>query len=77
MRAILVVEYYAPSPLGQYSWIGPYIGATAGYEWGRASNNATRPSGFAGGIEAGYNWPRGNFLFGGEADINRRHCGSI
>jgi outer membrane immunogenic protein len=84
MRAILVVamslavmtrvanpaDYYAPSPLGQYSWIGPYIGATAGYEWGRASNNATRPSGFTGGIEAGYNWPRGNFLFGGEADIN-------
>jgi outer membrane immunogenic protein len=62
-------DYYAPSPLGPYSWIGPYIGANAGYEWGTVSNSPTRPSGVAGGIEGGYNWQRGQFVFGGETDF--------
>jgi outer membrane immunogenic protein len=63
-------DYYAPAPFGPYSWAGPYLGATAGYEWGWVSNNPTQPSGVAGGIEGGYNWQRGNFVFGGEADIS-------
>ena len=63
-------DYFAPSPLGPYSWIGPYMGATAGYQWGWVSNSATQPSGLEGGIEGGYNWQRGNFVFGGEADLN-------
>ena len=63
-------DYFAPSPFGPYSWIGPYIGATAGYEWGWVSNSATQPSGLAGGIEGGYNWQRGQFVFGGETDFN-------
>jgi outer membrane immunogenic protein len=63
-------DYYAPSPFGPYSWMGPYVGATAGYEWGWVSNSPTQPSGLAGGIEAGYNWQRGQFVFGGETDIN-------
>jgi outer membrane immunogenic protein len=62
-------DYFAPSPLGPYSWIGPYIGANAGYEWGTVSNSPTRPSGVAGGIEGGYNWQRGQFVFGGETDL--------
>lgn len=63
-------DYYAPSPLGPYSWIGPYLGATAGYQWGAVSNDATKPWGVAGGIEGGYNWQHGNFVFGAEGDIN-------
>ena len=63
-------DYFAPSPLGPYSWIGPYMGATAGYQWGWVSNSPTQPSGLEGGIEGGYNWQRGNFVFGGEADLN-------
>ncbi len=63
-------DYFAPSPLGPYSWIGPYIGATAGYQWGWVSNSPTQPAGLEGGIEGGYNWQRGNFVFGGEADLN-------
>jgi outer membrane immunogenic protein len=63
-------QYYTvPSPLTAYSWAGPYLGATIGYEWGTVDNSPTRPSGIAGGIEAGYNWQRGNFVFGGETDI--------
>jgi len=63
-------DYFAPSPLGPYSWIGPYTGATAGYQWGWVSHSPTQPSGIEGGIEGGYNWQRGNFVFGGEADLN-------
>jgi outer membrane immunogenic protein len=62
-------DYYAPSPLGPYSWIGPYVGANAGYQWGWVSNSPIQPSGIAGGVEAGYNWQRGQFVFGAETDI--------
>lgn len=61
--------YTAPAPLTAYSWAGPYLGATIGYEWGQVSNNPTAPSGIAGGVEAGYNWQFGAFVFGGETDI--------
>jgi outer membrane immunogenic protein len=61
--------YTAPEPLSAYSWAGPYLGATAGFEWGSVDNSATKPSGVAGGIEAGYNWQFGAFVVGGETDI--------
>jgi outer membrane immunogenic protein len=61
--------YTAPAPLAAYSWVGPYIGANLGYEWGEVSNNPTRPSGLAGGIQAGYNWQFGQFVAGAETDI--------
>jgi outer membrane immunogenic protein len=61
--------YTATAPLSAYSWTGPYLGGNLGYEWGITSNNPTRPSGFAGGAEAGYNWQTGQFVFGVEADI--------
>ena len=53
-----------------YRWMGPYVGANVGYQWGDIDNNPTQPSGIAGGIQAGYNWQNGNFVFGGETDIN-------
>ena len=49
--------------------MGPYLGANVGYEWGSVSNNPTKPSGIAGGIEAGYNWQFGQFVTGVETDI--------
>src|ERR1700729_240239 len=61
--------YNAPAPLSGFSWMGPYLGANIGYEWGDVSNNPTKPSGIAGGIEAGYNWQFGQFVTGVEADI--------
>jgi len=62
--------YYAPPPAPRiYRWMGPYVGANAGYQWGEVTNNATSPSGIFGGIQAGYNWQIGQFVFGGEADI--------
>jgi outer membrane immunogenic protein len=61
--------YTATAPLSAYSWTGPYLGGNFGYEWGSTSNNPTNPSGFAGGIEGGFNFQSGQFVFGGEADI--------
>jgi outer membrane immunogenic protein len=62
--------YTATAPLSAYSWTGPYLGGNLGYEWGATSNNPTRPSGFAGGIEGGYNWQTGQLVLGGEADFS-------
>ena len=62
---------YGPPParLGVYSWTGPYVGANLGYLWGTTTNNGTEPSGVQGGLQAGYNWQYGQFVFGGETDI--------
>jgi outer membrane immunogenic protein len=66
-------DMYAPytvnQPLNAYSWAGPYIGGNLGYEWGSVRNNPTKPSGFAGGAQAGYNWQSGNWVFGVEGDV--------
>jgi outer membrane immunogenic protein len=61
--------YTATAPLSAYSWTGLYLGGNLGYAWDTTSNNPTRPSGFAGGAQAGYNWQTGQLVFGGEADI--------
>jgi outer membrane immunogenic protein len=55
--------------VGSYSWQGPYVGVNLGYQWGRVSNNSTDPSGVAGGLQAGYNVQRGQFVYGIEGDI--------
>jgi outer membrane immunogenic protein len=61
-----------PALLDLHSWAGPYLGGVLGYDWGGVSNNPTHPSGFVGGIEAGYNWRigNGNWVFGVEGDID-------
>jgi outer membrane immunogenic protein len=61
--------YRAEGALGFFSWVGPYLGGNLGYEWGTTGNNPTRPTGIAGGIQGGYNWQSGQFVFGAEADI--------
>jgi outer membrane immunogenic protein len=61
--------YTVNQPLNAYSWAGPYLGANLGYEWGTVFNNPTKPSGFEGGVQAGYNWQSGSLVFGVEGDI--------
>jgi len=51
------------------SWAGPYLGANIGYAWGSVANNPAKPSGFVGGVQAGYNWQNGQWVFGLEGDI--------
>jgi outer membrane immunogenic protein len=61
--------YTVNQPLNAYSWAGPYLGANIGYDWGTVDHNLTKPSGFEGGIQAGYNWQSGPWVFGAEGDI--------
>jgi outer membrane immunogenic protein len=61
--------YTVNQPLNAYSWAGPYLGGNLGYDWGTVSNNPTKPSGFVGGVQAGYNWQNGPWVFGVEGDI--------
>ena len=61
--------YTVAQPLNAYSWAGPYLGATLGYEWGSVSNTGAKPSGIAGGVTGGYNWQSGNIVFGLEGDL--------
>jgi outer membrane immunogenic protein len=64
--------YTVNQPLNVYSWAGPYLGGNLGYSWGSVDNNPTKPSGFVGGAQAGYNWQTGQagqWVFGVEGDI--------
>jgi outer membrane immunogenic protein len=59
---------YGPQT-GQTLWQGPYVGANLGYQWSSITGNPTRPNGFTGGVQAGYNWQSNQFVFGAETDI--------
>ena len=61
--------YTVNQPLNAYSWAGPYLGGNLGYDWGSVDNNPAKPSGFVGGVQAGYNWQYGPWVFGVEGDI--------
>jgi outer membrane immunogenic protein len=61
--------YTVNQPLNAYSWAGPYLGANLGYAWGSVDRNPTKPSGFEGGVQGGYNWQTGPWVFGVEGDI--------
>jgi outer membrane immunogenic protein len=58
-----------PQSLNGDSWAGPYLGGNLGYAWGSVDNNPTKPSGFVGGAQAGYNFQQGQWVFGVEGDI--------
>jgi outer membrane immunogenic protein len=60
--------YVAP-PYPGYSWVGPYLGLTLGYQWGSVTNISAHPSGLEGGFEGGYNWQTGQFVYGVEGDL--------
>jgi len=60
--------YYPPPPI-VYNWNGFYAGLNVGYEWGKVTNSGFNPSGIAGGGQIGYNWQIGQFVLGGETDI--------
>ena len=62
-------SFYGPTPYPIYSWIGPYLGVNLGYQWGSAAQSGANPSGIMGGIQGGYNWQMGQFVFGGETDL--------
>jgi outer membrane immunogenic protein len=75
----IAADVVVQEPAAAYNWIGGYVGAMAGYAWGRSSYSEKyypgyhvdyNPDGFIGGAYAGYNWQlNNNIVLGGEADI--------
>ncbi len=61
--------YSSPAVPAGYNWAGAYAGVNVGYQWGTTTNSATRPDGLEGGLQVGYNWQNGSFVFGGETDL--------
>ena len=61
--------YYPAVDARVYNWAGFYAGANVGYDWGKVTNSAISPSGLGGGIQGGYNFQSGQFVFGAETDI--------
>lgn len=58
-----------PTPFA-YRWSGIYVGGNLGYQWGTVTNfGGLSPSGFVGGIQAGYNWQFDQFVVGVETDL--------
>ncbi len=53
-------------PIAGPAPISAAISATPGAS---VDNNPTKPSGFVGGVQAGYNWQSGPWVFGVEGDI--------
>lgn len=70
---------YAPPPLPAPAlpclWLGPYVGTNVGFQWtsnigGLNSSAFTGGGGSTGGIQAGYNWQNGPWVYGVESDFN-------
>ena len=71
----------APPLAAPYNWTGFYVGANVGYSVGRdpsafasaffggAESFSLQPAGAIGGGQVGYNWQRGHWVLGIEADI--------
>ena len=60
---------FAPASIQSYSWMGPYLGFNVGYQWGNVTNSGANPHGVAGGVQGGYNFQTGQFVFGAETDF--------
>ena len=60
---------YSAAPASVYNWGGAYAGVNLGYDWGKITNSAGSPTGLAGGLQGGYNWQSGQFVFGAETDL--------
>lgn len=75
--AIVSAPEPAPVEYSAFSWTGGYIGAHAGYGWGKSLDvnnpkaNEQKPKGGFGGLQAGYNWQfDNNVVLGAEADVS-------
>jgi outer membrane immunogenic protein len=62
--------YTVNQPMSAYSWIGPYVGVNLGGQWGKITNApGIEPAGLNGGVQAGYSWQFGQWVVGGETDL--------
>lgn len=64
--------YAAPAPVAPpiyFCWCGAYVGANAGFQW-TSNIGGPSPSGVTAGIQGGYNWQSGPWVYGFETDFN-------
>lgn len=70
--------YAAPAPAyAAYNWMGPYIGANLGYQWGDTTHAPNKPSGTVFGGQAGYNWQNGQMVYGVETDFQWSNANDV
>lgn len=76
---VVYQEPPAPAPIIESapvsSWAGPYAGVHLGYGFGGSVHDKTfgndiDTSGWLGGVFGGFNMQSGQFVYGGEADVN-------
>jgi outer membrane immunogenic protein len=71
---------YAPAPMytqPAFTWTGFYVGINGGYGFGGIGNtNFGNPSGGLVGGTVGYNYQMGQFVVGGEADLDWADLGA-
>jgi outer membrane immunogenic protein len=60
---------YPPPAYSGYSWLGPFVALTLGGQWGSVTNAPAKPGGVEGGLEGGYNWQSGQFVYGIAGDL--------
>jgi outer membrane immunogenic protein len=60
---------YAPPVYSGYSWLGPFVALTLGGQWGSVTNSPAKSVGVEGGLEGGYNWQSGQFVYGIAGDL--------
>lgn len=61
--------YQQPPPYATpQTWTGAYVGVNLGYQFGSAAFSMN-PSGFAGGLQAGYNYQINQLVIGAETDF--------
>jgi outer membrane immunogenic protein len=64
------VPYYSNTPVATgFSWTGWYLGGNVGYEWANVPGSSANLKGVTGGLQGGYNWQWGQFVLGGETDL--------
>ncbi|PSJ61578.1 outer membrane protein [Pseudaminobacter soli (ex Li et al. 2025)] len=80
ISGVQAADVVVQEPVPKYNWSGLYVGAEAGYAWGKSTydepdfstayNMYYDPKGGFGGIYFGYNWQfENNLVLGGEADF--------
>jgi outer membrane immunogenic protein len=80
LAADMAVPYYKAPPPPISTWTGFYVGGNIGYSWGRETNSwdflgfpvggeTQTLNGVIGGGQWGFNWQKGNWVFGMEGDF--------
>lgn len=83
LLALAVAQPAVAQPMPVFNWTGLYVGGHVGGAWGRTITRGDgvdafddntldfplNPSGFVGGLQLGYNWQSGNWVYGIEGDL--------